>query len=77
MNYNSDKFCEPVFLKWWLLLVLMIFGSIVCWYFNFHNFICEKDNTTKSFIIIGLFKKNTLSIGYKKYHKNTKKNKKK
>ena len=59
---------NKLFMRWWILLMLMIFGACVSWYFGFYQFIWEKDFTKISFLIIALFIANTISIGYKTYN---------
>ncbi|HAI40653.1 MAG TPA: hypothetical protein DCM40_22420 [Maribacter sp.] len=63
---------NKLFMRWWILLMLMIFGACVSWYFGFYQFIWDKDFTKISFLIIALFIANTISIGYKTYNYKTK-----
>lgn len=59
-----------VFLKWWLLFVLIIIASTISWYFSFIEFLYYNDFTRLSFVILAIFAFTTLNIGYKYYKEN-------
>lgn len=53
------------FLKWWLLITLVITGVSISFYFNFGKFIYTHDLTKLTMVIAGLFVATTIIIGYK------------
>ena len=59
-----------LFLKWWLIFILMILSGAVTWYFSFVNFLYANDFTELSFVIIAILFFTTLIIGYKYYKNN-------
>ena len=59
-----------LFLKWWLIFILMILSGAVTWYFSFINFLYANDFTKLSFVIIAILFFTTLIIGYKYYKNN-------
>jgi|AACY02.14.fsa_nt_gi hypothetical protein len=59
-----------LFLKWWLIFILMILSGAVTWYFSFVNFLYANDFTKLSFVIIAILFFTTLIIGYKYYKNN-------
>jgi len=59
-----------LFLKWWLIFILMILLGAVTWYFSFINFLYANDFTKLSFVIIAILFFTTLIIGYKYYKNN-------
>lgn len=59
-----------LFLKWWLIFVLIILSGAMSWYFDFIDFLYKNDFTKLSFIIIAIFVCTSLSIGYKYYKTN-------
>ena len=59
-----------LFLKWWLIFILMILSGAVTWYFSFVNFLYANDFTKLSFVIIAILFFTTLIIGYKYYKHN-------
>jgi len=59
-----------LFLKWWLVFILMILSGAVTWYFSFVNFLYANDFTKLSFVIIAILFFTTLIIGYKYYKNN-------
>lgn len=59
-----------LFLKWWLIFILMILSGAVTWYFSFVNFLYSNDFTKLSFVIIAILFFTTLIIGYKYYKNN-------
>ena len=63
LNYNFPK----KFLKWWLLMVLIIIGISVAWYFEFFLFLFNHDFTRLGFLTLFIFLLNSISIGYKIY----------
>ena len=63
LNYNFPK----RFLKWWLLMVLIIIGISVAWYFEFFLFLFNHDFTRLGFLTLFIFLLNSISIGYKIY----------
>lgn len=56
------------FLKWWLLLILIVIGTSVAWYFDFFLFLLEHDFTRLGFFILFIFCLNSISIGSKIYN---------
>jgi len=59
-----------LFLKWWLIFILMILSGAVTWYFSFVNFLYANDFTKLSFVIIAILFFTTIIIGYKYYKNN-------
>lgn len=59
-----------IFLKWWLLFILIIIASSISWYFSFVDFLYYNDFTRLSFVILAIFSFTTLGIGYKYYKEN-------
>jgi len=59
-----------LFLKWWLIFILMILSGAVTWYFSFVNFLYANDFTKLSFVIIAILFFATIIIGYKYYKNN-------
>lgn len=59
-----------IFLKWWLLFILIIIASSISWYFSFVDFLYYNDFTRLSFVILAIFFFTTLGIGYKYYKEN-------
>lgn len=59
-----------MFLKWWLLFILIIIASSISWYFSFVDFLYYNDFTRLSFVILAIFFFTTLGIGYKYYKEN-------
>ena len=56
-----------LFLKWWLLFLLSLAGTMTSIYFNFDTFIYENDFTKLTYVIIGITIMTTVMIGYKIY----------
>ena len=54
-----------IFLKWWLMVTLMVVGISTSIYFNFDTFLYENDLTKISLVIVSLFAICTSVIGYK------------
>lgn len=54
-----------IFLKWWLMVTLMVVGISTSIYFNFDTFLYENDLTKISLVIVSLFVICTSVIGYK------------
>ena len=57
------------FLKWWLLITLIVAGVATAWYFNFGMFIYTHDLTKLTIVIAALFVATTIVIGYKLWNK--------
>lgn len=53
------------FLKWWLLVILIVIITSFSAYFNFFQFLIEKDLTNLGIFTILVFVLSTISIGYK------------
>ena len=66
MNYSLTT----NFLKWWLLLILIVIGASVAWYFDFFLFLLEYDFTRLGFFTLFIFCLNSISIGIKIYNDN-------
>lgn len=56
---------QKVFLRWWLLIVLMIVGGVIANYFNAVEFLYNNDVTRLSFLIIAIFILTSSVVGYK------------
>jgi len=54
-----------IFLKWWLMVTLIVVGISTSIYFNFDTFLFENDLTKLSLVIVSLFVICTSVIGYK------------
>lgn len=54
-----------IFLKWWLMVTLIVVGISTSIYFNFDTFLYENDLTKISLVIVSLFAICTSVIGYK------------
>jgi hypothetical protein len=52
-----------LFLRWWLLAMLIATGATVCYQFNVFHTLWDMDNTKLSFVIIGLFTGVSLWVG--------------
>ena len=63
MNYSLTT----NFLKWWLLLILIVIGASVAWHFDFFLFLLEHDFTRLGFFTLFIFCLNSISIGSKIY----------
>lgn len=59
------------FLKWWLLIILIIIGYGLAYNFGFFSFLQEKDFTNLGFFTIFVFIVNSSTIGYKIYNEKT------
>ena len=55
------------FLKWWLLIILIIIGFSVSWNFGFFHFLQENDFTKLGLINLLIFSISSVSIGTKIY----------
>lgn len=53
------------FLKWWLLVILIVIITSFSAYFNFFQFLIEKDLTNLGIFTLFVFTLSTISIGYK------------
>ena len=59
-----------IFLKWWLIICLIVIGIGVAIYFNMHNTLWVADVTKISFLIIAVFIGTSIWIGKQTYYEN-------
>lgn len=69
MNFSLNFDFSKSFLKWWLLMVLILIGISVAWYFEFFTFLFDHDFTRLGFLTLFIFLLNSISVGYKLYKK--------
>jgi|TARA_R110000765_G_scaffold93602_1_gene176442 hypothetical protein len=58
---------QGMFLRWWLLFVLIMVGGVFAFLFDAHLHIYQKDVTKLSFLIIAIFSIMTCKCGFTTY----------
>ena len=55
---------NPIFLKWWLQVVVTIFSCTLIWHLGWFSALYEADQTKISFFILLIFMISTITTGY-------------